>query len=97
MSFYVSILMVTGEWKLKTARDGRDWWCQALWDLQQKELPRSSKWREGHHRSRLPGKVLKEAQRLRQGDGKFRTHLLYIRETLLQNRKLNPKTQNPWG
>lgn len=41
--------------------------------------------------------MLKEAQRLRQVDGKFKTHLLYIQETLLQNPKLNPKTQNLWG
>lgn len=34
-------------------------------DLQQKD----------HHRLLLPGKVLKEAQRLRQVDGKFKTHL----------------------
>lgn len=41
--------------------------------------------REAHQGSQLPGKVFKEVQRLRQGNSKFKTHLLYIKETFLQN------------
>ena len=45
----------------------------------------------------MPGKVLKEAQRLRQEDGKFKTHLLYIREIFLQKIKTKPQNSKPPG